>query len=340
MKEVKLAVIGVGEAAQNFHLPVYYKLPNVILEGVYDRMPTKAQAIADKFEISKVYENIDELLANDEITAVDICTTTDTHIDFALKAIESGKSVIIEKPMARNYNEAKLIYDTAQKCNAKVMVATNQRFRYDAMVLKNFVQTNELGEIFYVKGAWHQQKRGKEWRQQIERSGGGVLIDLGVSLIDSLLWICDFPKVVSVNASIFKQTTKNVEDVCIANIKFESGMIANLEMSWSLFGLKNAFSFDIYGSNGSAKINPLQLFKNDGDVITPITSVDTLSNIAIHKKSFESQLKHFINGVIGHQPIISTAEEAVQTMKIIDMLYHSAHENKPIICEDNLIPNS
>lgn len=334
MKEIKLAIIGVGEAAQNFHLPIYYKLPNVILEGVYDRMPTKAKAIADKFEINKVYNNIDDLLANAEITAVDICTTTDTHIDFAIKAIERGKSVLIEKPIAKNYEEAKRIYDAAKKNNTKVMVATNQRFRYDAMVLKNFVQTKELGEIFYVKGAWHQQKRGKEWRQQIERSGGGVLIDLGVSLIDSLLWICDFPKVSSVNASIFKQTTENVEDVCIANIKFESGMIANLEMSWSLFGSKNVFSFDIYGSNGSAKINPLQLNKKDDDVISPISSIDSLSNIAIHKKSFESQLKHFINGALGHQPIISTAEEAVETMKIIDMLYKSAHENRPIMYDE------
>jgi len=334
MKEIKLAVIGVGEAAQNFHLPIYYKLPNVTLEGVFDRIPTKAKAIADKFEINKVYNDIDDLLNNDDITAVDICTTTDTHFGLAIKAIEKGKSVIIEKPIAKNYEEAKLILEAAKRNNAKVMVATNQRFRYDAMVLKNFVQTNELGNIFYVKGAWHQQKRGREWRQQIERSGGGVLIDLGVSLIDSLLWICDFPKVTSVNASIFKQTTQNVEDVCIASIKFESGMMANLEMSWSLFGSKNAFSFDIYGSNGSAKINPLQLFKNDGDVFSPITNVDSLSNIAIHKKSFESQLKHFINGVLGHQPIISTPEEAVQTMKIIDMLYRSARENSPIIWED------
>lgn len=334
MKEIKLAVIGVGEAAQNFHLPIYYKLPNVILEGVYDRIPSKAKAIAEKFDINNVYNNLDDLLNNDDITAVDICTTTDTHTDFALRAIESGKNVIIEKPIAKNYEEAKLIMEKAKEHNVKVMVATNQRFRYDAMVLKNFVQTGELGNLYYIKGAWHQQKRGKEWKQQIERSGGGVLIDLGVSLIDSLLWICDFPKVVSVNASIFNQTTQNVEDVCIANIKFESGLMANLEMSWSLFGSKNTFGFDIYGSTGSAKINPLQLFKNDGDIFAPITNIDSLSNIAIHKKSFESQIKHFINGLLGHQPIISTPEEAVQTMKVIDMLYRSAHQNKPIKWED------
>lgn len=333
MKELKLALIGVGSVAQNFHLPVYHKLPNVILEGVYDQLLPKAKAIANKFEINNVYSSIEDLLNNDEITALDICTTTESHTDIALLAIEKGKNLLIEKPIAKNYKEAQLIIDAAKKHNIKVMVASNQRFRYDAMVLKNFVQTGELGNIYYIKGKWHQHKLQDEWRHEIERSGGGVLIDLGVSLIDSLLWICDFPKIVSVNASIFKQENKNVEDVCIANIKFHNGMMANLEMSWSMFSSKNTFGFDIYGSLGNAKINPLLLLKNDGDIMTPITTFDSLTNISILKKSFESQLKHFVNGVLGHHPIISTPEESFETMKIIDMLYRSAKDNKPIMYE-------
>jgi len=330
MRKVRVGIIGVGEIAQNFHLPIYYKLNNVSLEGVYDINTSKSKAIAEKYEITKVYYSLDDIINSDEIDAIDICTTTDTHAEIALKVIESGKHCLIEKPIAKNINEALLIYDASKKSNSKVMVGTNQRFRYDAMVLKNFVQTGEIGEIFYVKGSWLQQKRGKEWRQQIEKSGGGVLIDLGVSLIDSLLWICNYPDVQSVTTTTFKHLSNTVEDVCIGNIKFTNGMIATIEISWSLFTSKNTFSFDVHGSKGSASINPLQLFKSDGDIYQPIMNTDNLSNLSIHKKSFENEIKHFINAILGLNPIISTPEEALKTMKIIDMMYQSSFENKTI----------
>ncbi len=107
-------------------------------------------------------------------------------------------------------------------------------------------------------------------------------------------------------------------------------MIATIEISWSLFTSKNTFSFDVHGSKGSATINPLQLFKSDGDIYQPITNTDTLSNLAIHKKSFENEIKHFINAVLGFNPIISTPEEAFYTMQIIDMMYKSSNQNTTI----------
>jgi predicted dehydrogenase len=334
MKEVKIGLIGAGEIAQNFHLPIHYRLQNVKLNAIYDKVYSKAQAIAEKFEIPYVCKSIDEIVNYPEIDAVDICASTDVHCEIALAAIEAGKHCFIEKPVARNYHEAKMIYEAQKKTDLKVMVGTNQRFRYDAMMLKNFVQMGEIGNIFYVQGSWLQQKRGSEWKQQLEKSGGGVLMDLGISLIDSLLWICGYPEVYSVSATTFKHLTQNVEDVCISQIKFKNGSLATLEMSWSLFSSKNTFSFNVYGNHGSAKINPLQLFKSGGDVFEPITNTDTLSNIAIHKKSFESEIKHFVNSILGLGNAISTTEEAMKTMKIIEMMYRSAEEKTEIFVDE------
>lgn len=331
MKQVRIGIVGVGEAAQNFHLPIYSKLANVELYGVYDRNSSKAKAIAEKYEITKHFKSLDDLLKCDEIDAIDICTPTDSHIDIAIKSIETGKHVLLEKPIARNLDEALLIDQAAQKSKSIIMVATNQRFRYDAMVLKSFVQNGEIGDIYYVKGKWHQQKSGKEWRHQIDRAGGGVLIDLGVSLLDSLLWICNFPKVQSVNCSTFNHQSKNIEDVSVASIKFENNMMATLETSWSLHTEKSNFSFDIIGSKGQANINPLRLFKKENEPIAPQFNTGNISNIAIHRKSYENEIKHFINSIIGHTPLISSTSEAVEVMRIIKMLYDSAKQNKPIL---------
>jgi predicted dehydrogenase len=330
MNPVKIGLVGAGEIAQNFHLPIHYRLPNVEMFAIYDRNKTKAQLIADKYDIPYVCSTVEEMLKIEELEAVDICTSTDVHSEFAVAAIESGKHTLIEKPIARNYQESLKILEAEKKSNVKVMVGTNQRFRYDAKMLKSFVQSDEIGEIFYVQGSWLQQKRSAEWRQQIEKSGGGVLIDLGISLIDSLMWICDFPEVKSVSANIFKHLTEKVEDVCIANIKFANGSIATMEMSWSLFSSRNTFGFNVYGSKGSAKINPVQLYKVDGDVYHPVTNTDIHTNMEIFRKSFESEIKHFIGAVQGYSHVVSTVSEAVIIMKLIDAMYRSAAEGKEI----------
>jgi predicted dehydrogenase len=108
-------------------------------------------------------------------------------INGAIKAIEKGKHVFIEKPAAKNLEETKLIRDVAQKHNVKVMIAMNQRFRYDARLIKNYIQTSELGDLFYIQTGWLQKIEEKHWKQQIDIAGGGVVMDLGVSLIDSLI---------------------------------------------------------------------------------------------------------------------------------------------------------
>jgi len=328
---VNIGLIGAGEVAQNFHLPIHNRLPNVNLFAIFDPNRSKAQLIGEKYNIPHICSSVKEMLEIEELHAVDICSSTDAHAEIAIAAIEAGKHTLIEKPVARNYEEALSIKKAEENSDVKVMVATNQRFRYDAKMLKSYVQNGDIGEIFYVQGSWLQQKRSAQWRQQIEKSGGGVLIDLGVSLIDSLLWISDFPEIKSVSANVFSHLTSNVEDVCIANIKFRNGSIATMEMSWSLFSSRNSFSFNVYGSKGSAKINPVQLYKVDGDVYHPVTNTDLHSNIEIFRRSFESEIKHFIHSVQGFSPIVSTVSEAVTIMKIIDAMYKSSKEGIEIV---------
>ena len=324
MSAVKIGLIGAGEVAQNFHLPTYKKLSNVNLYAIYDRNPSKARIIAEKYGIKNVCKSVEEMLKLDDLEAVDICTTTDLHAENAIASIEAGKHTLIEKPLARNYKEALSILEAEKKSDVKVMVATNQRFRYDAKMLKSYVHNDEIGNIFYVHGSWLQQKRSSEWKQQIQKSGGGVLVDLGISLIDSLMWICNFPEIKTVSANTFRHLTDKVEDVGVANIKFKDGSIATMEMSWSLFSSRNSFSFDVYGSKGAAKINPLQLYKINGDVYQPVTNRDLHTNMEIFRRSFDSEIKHFIHSVQGLSPILSTVSEAVTIMKIIDAMYKSS----------------
>lgn len=334
MKKAGIAIIGTGEVAQNFHLPILNRLPNVKLVALMDSNHLKAEMIASKYQIKHICQDIDSLLEIDEVDAIIISTITESHKDIALKCISKNKHLLIEKPIARNYEEAKIIHQATKKSKSKIMVGITQRFRYDAKMIKNLVSVGDLGKVFYIQAGWLQKKDDKEWMQSIDRAGGGVLVDLGISLIDSLLWIYDFAPVRSVHASTFNHLTKKVEDVCIGSIKFEDGSIATLEMSWTLFTSKQLFYFNVHGSEGSIKINPLRIYKGKGDESRPVPAKDSLSRAAIYKKSFESEIKHFINSVLDLGPIISTVDEAVYTMKVIDAIYRSAEQGTEILLSE------
>jgi predicted dehydrogenase len=330
MKQIGIAVVGAGEIAQVYHLPLLNSIPNVKIIALYDINQSKAKIIAEKYDIPYVPSSLEELLSTDFVDAVDICTSTDAHYETAMKSIEAGKSIFIEKPIARNAEEAGKIADHAKKHGVKVMVGMNQRFRRDAIMLKNFISHGELGNLYYIKAGWNQRSRGQSWVSQKDISGGGVLIDLGLSIIDSLLWFCDFTKVKSVMASTYNHITKTVEDIAVATLRFDNGIVATLEVSWALFESNTTFYCNVLGNKGKAKINPIQLFKSDGYMYKPVSTAIAQNRAEIHKKSFEAELKHFVNVVADYSTIISSAEEAHRVMHIAEKIYESAALGKEI----------
>ena len=331
MKQIGLAIIGTGEIAQNFHIPVLKEISSVKITAICDINKSLASALAEKHEIPYFCDSIDELLNNESVEAVDICASTDAHFEIAKKCIEAGKSVFIERPLARNLDEAQMLAELSDKHYVKVMVGMNQRFRSDAIILKNFLNRGEVGDIFYSKAGWMQNRRESKWLENADKAGGGVLIDLGLPIIDSLLWFYDNIPAVSVLASAYYHRTRNVEDVCIATIRFENGSIATFETSWTLFSEKSTFYCDIFGNNGSAKINPVRLYRNDGNHFSPVDNTFTQNNYLIMKKSFESELKHFVNAVLDFTPIISSLHEAVECHRIVDAMYESIREGREIV---------
>ena len=109
MEKIGIALIGAGNVAQNVHLPILKKLPNVDLVAVCDQNKSHARAIAQKFNIPNVCKTVDELLDIPGIQAIDICATTDAHAEIALACMARGKDILVEKPLARTFAEAKII---------------------------------------------------------------------------------------------------------------------------------------------------------------------------------------------------------------------------------------
>lgn len=332
MEKIKIGVIGLGWVAQVFHLPSLKKISDVEVVALCDKDKTKLRSVCERFGVQRHYTSFEEMLASEKLNAVTICTPTDTHRSIAIASLNSGLDVFVERPIARQYSEALEIAETVARTKHKLMVGMNNRFRPDLMMLKSIIENGELGEIFYLKAAWVKKLGSNNpWLTQKEKSGGGVFLDLGLGALDSLLWAVNFNPVKRVSAITYNHTTKSVEDSCIAFLETKNGTTLNLETSWSFHVSGDSFSCEIFGTKGTAQLNPLRINKMISSEVVSVTPVKSETPQNILKKSYELELKHFIGAAKGLHPVISTADEAVQRMKVVEAVYKSARLKKEIV---------
>ncbi|MBI2428706.1 MAG: Gfo/Idh/MocA family oxidoreductase [Ignavibacteriales bacterium] len=326
----KIGIVGLGWIAQVFHLPILSKLQDVEIACVCDRDKNKARALADKYGIPRYYTSFEEMLKHEDLHAVDVCTSTDAHTEVSIACMETKRDVFVEKPIARTYAEALRIADSVKKNKRKLMVGMNHRFRPDTMMLRSFIENNEFGKIFYAKAGWLKKPSTESsWLMQGKLSGGGVFIDLGIVMLDLALWMTGYPEVSRVSATDYTHKTK-VEDSSVAFITMKNGATITIEVSWNFHIENELYYCNIYGEQGSGKINPLMIHKEMHGNVVNVTPVKTDASQNAIKKSYENELKHFVGALRGIHPVISTAQEAVQRMKIVDAVYKSADKGKEI----------
>lgn len=332
MEKTKIAVIGLGGIAQLAHLPILTKLPNVQLVAVSDTNKTRLKAVGERYGVKNVYQDYNEMLAKEEIEGVVIATPTDTHSAIAIDCLKAKKDVLIEKPIARNLEEAKEIQAAAKKYKKQVMVGMKLRYRPDAMLTRSLINSGELGDIFYIRCGWlRKQSSEQKWFLNKSQSGGGVLIDLGILILDLALWIMNDHKLKSVSVETFSHTTKDVEDTAVGLVRFSDERVISFEVSWGLHAEWDKFHLAAFGTKGTAHLNPLKAYKRleSGHIDYTLPTSATASNL--YKKAFENELKHFVAAVRDNSPMVSSGEDALMLMRLLDAIYKSAELKKEVM---------
>jgi predicted dehydrogenase len=332
MEKVRIAIVGLGTIGQSVHLPILSKLPDAEIVAVCDAEASKAEFVAKKYEIPRFYTELDEMLkVEEDITGVDVCTSTFSHRDVAIAALEAKKHVLVEKPLARTQKEALEILNAAKKNQRKVMVGMNNRFRPDSMILKSMIQGGELGKIYYVKTGWLRKlKTASPWLTRKEKSGGGVVLDLGIVMFDLGFWLMGYPEVKEVIASNYSHNTKGVEDSSVVFVRMKNGSTLTIESSWSFESETDFYYCDCFGTDGSGSVNPFRIFKRMHGNLVNVTPATHETPQTLYWKSYDNELKHWIGSLRGLHPVVSTGEEAIHRMKIVDSIYHSSKKGKSI----------
>ncbi len=330
MERARIAVIGLGTIAQNVHLPILTKIPDAEVVAICDVDAAKAQFIARKYNIPHYYKDYAELLdVEEEIVGVDICSPTNLHHSIAIAALESKKHLLVEKPLARTQKEAVEIVAAAKKAGRRVMVGMNNRFRPDSMILKSFVDGGELGKIYYAKAGWLKKHSvANPWFTRKAQSGGGVVLDLGIVMFDLTYWMMGFPEVKEVIAATYNHNTKEVEDSAVVFVRMNNGSTLTIETSWSLESEEDFFYCDCFGSEGSGSLNPFRILKRMHGNLVNVAPASHDTPQMLYRKSYENELKHWVGSLRGLHPFVSTAEEAVHRMTVVDAIYRSAKTGK------------
>lgn len=330
MDKTKVGVIGLGGIAQLVHLPILSKLDTVQLVAVAEINRSRMKNVGEKYPSAKQFLDYKEMLSNDELDAVIISTPTDTHEKIALDCLESKKNILIEKPISRNLKEAKEIVTAAKKVKKVAMVGMNSRFRPDTMLLRSIINSGDLGDLFYINCSWLRKKSSlQKWFTNKNLSGGGVIIDLGIVILDLALWMLG-DNVETVSVQKYDHTKNETEDSAMGMLRFQKGEVVNFEVSWELLSNTDSFNITVHGTKGSASLNPFRIFKKTESLNMDYSPNKTSNVQNLFRKSYENELRHFIGAIREGSPVISSAEEALSRMKLLDVIYKSAEHKKEI----------
>lgn len=156
------------------------------------------------------------------------------------------------------------------------------------------------------------------------------MMDLGLVMVDVISWLLDFPSFQTVSSVMVHNKTTSVEDTALCFLRTDSGAAVHINVSWTSVTEKSDYYLDVFGTEGSASVNPLRIHKTMAETPVNVTPVLKGSASSIYQRSYVHELRHFAGAINGTYPIVSTAEEALHRMRIIHAAYQSAKLNQEI----------
>lgn len=330
MRQVRVAVIGAGGAAQVVHLPILKRLPDLEVVALIDFHEEKARTIAERFGVPHVGSGLKDLETIGPVDAVVVCTPNDTHEELVLGALEAGIHVLCERPLSTRSDSAARMIEAARQADRQLMVAMNQRFRFDVRAIRQFVASGELGDVFFVRSAWlnHRARRPRRgWRRERDRAGGGVLMDLGVQALDLALWLLGFPAVESVMARFHGRGA--VEDSAVVLLGLEGGATASIEATWELMEERDRHSTYVLGTQGSAGTAPFRVLKELETGLTDVTPPLDPGPGGLYTASYRQEWAEFLRLVRGEKPR-EVEEDQVALLRVVEACYRSAEQGREV----------
>lgn len=312
MRSVNVGVIGVGAMGQN-HVRVYSKIKNVNLLAISDLMKGTLAEVSKEYH-TVGYVDYGNVLEMPEIEAVSVCVPTTYHYEVVMSAIEQGKHVLVEKPIAFTLDEAKEMVDAAEDAGVKLATGHVERFNPAVLEAKRLIDKGVIGEVVSASA-----KRVGPFPPRIKDVG--VTIDLAIHEVDIMFYLFDSP-VSGVYANMGSRLEKcEFEDHAELMMKFESGTVGVLETNWLTPYKKR--QLEIIGVDGIISIDYI-------DQTVQVYGKNAKKVHVTHKEPLKEELNSFLSCIVNDEEPKITGEDGIHALKVVLAAMKSAKSKTPI----------
>jgi len=343
-----VAVVGAGNIAAA-HVDAVSRLPNARLVGVASRTHERARAFA-QLHGTEAYAGLDALLADDAVDVVAVCTPSGAHLEPAVAAARAGKHVVVEKPLEVTRQRARAIVDAADDAGVRLATIFMSRFADANVALKQAVEAGTLGRLVqgdaYVK--WYRSQAyydSADWRGTWRLDGGGALMNQAIHQVDLLLWLMGPVEEVFAYAATATHQRLEVEDTLVAALRYRSGALGQIAAATSLWPGRPK-ELDLHGELGSVTVRDdalvrwdvrdtdeeeaARLLRRYGSVVTGGAADPMAISFENHRRQYADLLAAIDEG----RPPSVDGREGLRSVELIEAIYRSVREGRPIRLED------
>ncbi|WP_018963728.1 Gfo/Idh/MocA family protein [Coprothermobacter platensis] len=353
---IRVGIIGCGGIAFAKHMPFLSQTDGVEIAGFYNPTEEKARRAKKEFgsKDAKIYKSWQELLEDPSIDVVHVLTPNKFHAEMSIAALEAGKHVMCEKPMATNVADAKRMIEAAKISGKKLTIAFQNRFRPENMMLKNIVERGDLGQIYFAKARALRRRGVPTWGNFLNKDmqGGGALIDIGSHALDLTLWLMNNYQVKTVTGTTYGVLAKQedaanpwgpwdpgkfeVEESAFGFVTMADGATVVVESSWALNILDEGEAQTVLcGSKaGADNMHGLRINGEDMGSLYLKTVETDLHGAAYYESKpadpGELEIRSWIEAIKDDKEPLVQPEQAFAVTQIIDAIYTSAQTGKAI----------
>ncbi|MDD9268969.1 Gfo/Idh/MocA family protein [Paenibacillus sp. GCM10023248] len=349
---IRIGIIGTGIIGKS-HLEQYAQIEGAEVVAVCDINEGEARRAAEKFGVPHVYTDYKELLARDDIDAVDVCLHNNFHAPLTIAALQAGKHVYCEKPIAGSYYDGKSMIDAAQACGRKLHIQLSTLYKKETKAAKALIEDGKLGKLFHARSNGF-RRRGRPYVDGFgtanftrkASAGGGALLDMGVYHIAQMLYLLGETEVERVTGKLIQemdmdpqrreQSGFDVEELALGFVTFRGGLTLDIFEAWAVH-LGGVEGSSIIGSKGGIRLPAYHSgeMTSDFSFHTTVADMDLDSKIDLnrmdirwhrmreHEDAYDSSQRHWIAALQGRVELLPTADIALATMLISEGLYLS-----------------
>ncbi len=348
-KKLRAGVIGLGIGKS--HVLKYREHPQCEVCAVADSDPVRLAEQASALGIPDSFTSGEALIDAKQCDIISIATPNKFHKDLTIRALRAGAHVLCEKPMAMNAAEAREMLAVSRETGKRIMINFSYRFTPQAQALKARVDAGDLGEAYYGRTSWL-RRRGMPgfggWFGDKSLAGGGPLIDLGVHRIDLALWLMSFPQPEWIMGATYdpiataiaerEGKTFSVEDLATGFIRFKNGATLSLEASWAANIKENELmETRVLGTKGGLIHRNIKEsyeyeaeFFEDHEGYLYDSTMHSATAWGAGARQTKSAMHHFVSSILEDTPHDADGTQGLVVMEILDALYKSASEKKPV----------